>query len=199
VRGGGLSNRDTFNTMTDPHPHTQGGDGLRSNPTRLSRRSAVRASTRNRNTTTAERHDSKLSTHTRFPVTTSFHTSILQPTSQPLSCLRRFSFEEDPIAFSTILAGRGETTGSSIAAVSEYVTPMPTPVQNFPTLSICQEQRPRRRSPVFSSRPPWSLAEELQAVGERTPEHGVEEVVQRRIPRTFEEILGKRKIPTALL
>jgi hypothetical protein len=219
VRAGCSSNRDTFNTMTDPQPPAQDGDGPMSNPVRLSRRSAVRASIRNRNTTTAERHDSKLSTHTGFPVTTSFHTSIAQPTPQPSTCLRRFSFEEDPVAFSSILAGGGETMGSSTATVSEYVTPMPTPIQNFPTpLTIrkqrlrrpspefssqppltIQKQRPRRPSPDFSSRPPPSLAEELQAVGERTPEHGDEEVVQRRIPTTFEEILGERKIPTALL
>jgi hypothetical protein len=248
VRGGGSSDRDTINPMTDPHPPTQDADGLRSNPIRLSRRAAVRASTRNSNSTTAERCDSKLST--RFPVNPSFHTSIAQPTPQPLSCLRRFSFEEDPVAFSCILAGRGDTTGSSTATVSGYVTPRP---QNFPTPPIYlapsriqKRQPPRRPSPVFSSRPPQSLAEELQAVGERTPSTSTsrsqnfpssptlerqqprrpspvfssrpqpclaelqsvggktptrenEQVVQRRIPTTFEEILGERNIPTALL
>jgi hypothetical protein len=198
VRGGASSDRAN-NTMADPHTPTQDGDGLRSNSVRLSRRTAIRTSTRNRNTTTAERRDSKL--HTRFPVTTSFHT-IAQPTPQSSNRPRRFSFEEDPVALSFVLAGRVETTGPSTALVSEHHTSIPTPTPRphvSSTTPTLETQHRRQASPDFSSRPRPSLAEELQAVGEKTPEREDEEVVQRRTPTTFEEILGERKIPTALL
>ena len=200
VRSGGSSDSATFNTMTDRNTSTEHSDGPRSNPVRLSRRTAIRASTRNRNTMTAERRDSKLSIS--FPVTTSFHTSIAQPTPQSSTRLCRFSFEKDLVALSSVLAGRVETTGPSTALVSEHDAPIPTPtprLQNSSTPPTLKTKRHGRASPDFLSQPPPSLAEESQAVGEKTPEHGDEEVVQRRIPTIFEKILGERKIPTALL
>jgi hypothetical protein len=201
VRSGVGSERATDNTMADPQFSTHGYDDLRSNPVRLSRRTAIRASTRStRNTnTTAERRDSKMSTH--FLVTTSYHTSIAQPTPQPIR-LRRFSFKEDPETFTSILAGRETTTVLLTTLPPEQVAPLlPSSPESRKCLSplVSTKHRPRQASASTPSQPPQNLAEELRAIGEQAPEGEVAEMTQCRIQTTFEEILGERKISTALL
>jgi hypothetical protein len=196
VRKGVGVSRTTDNAMTDSHTPSQGSDGSRSNPVRLSRRTAIRASTRNRDTAT-ERRDSKI--NTRFPVITSYHTLILQPTPQPPTHLRRFSFEEESGAFTPILAGREITTELPTTKSSQAVGPTPCQPRKSTSPPVTEAQQHRRASTINSRQPPLSLAEELRAVGETTPEYEVEKVAQRRIPTTFEEMLGERRIPTALL
>jgi hypothetical protein len=191
--------RITDNTMTDSHAPAQGTGSSRSNPVRLSRRTAVRTSTTNRDTTT-ERRDSKIST--QFPVTTSYHTSIAQPIPQPipqlLTHLRRSSFEEESGAFIPIHAGRDITTELPTSENSRADGSTPGQPRESTSPPVTEAQQHGRASSSNSTQPPLSLAEELRAVGDTTPEHEVEEVAPSRVPTTFEEILGKRRIPTAL-
>jgi hypothetical protein len=199
VRGGVGSQRATDNTMADSQNTVQGYDGLRSNFVRLSRRTAIRASTRNRDTATTERRDSKMSMY--FPVTTSYYTTIAQPTPQAIR-LRRSSFEEDSESFTFILAGRETITVLLITRCPEEPAPMPPSSpesRKCPSPPVSTKHRSRQASASTPSQSPRNFAEELRAVGEQAPEGKVAGVVQRRIPTTFEEILGESKIPTALV
>lgn len=78
--------------------------GLRSDPVRLSRRAAVKRNSMKERETRTERHDSTMQS-THAPVTNSFDNSVMQPTTEVLPPLRRFSFDQSPHKLSFDLAG----------------------------------------------------------------------------------------------
>ncbi|KAF1830507.1 hypothetical protein BDW02DRAFT_99357 [Decorospora gaudefroyi] len=196
--------KDTENTMTDPPISAQqptGGPSSRNNPVRLSRRTAVRRPSARNVDTTTERRDSQIST--RFPVTTTFHLLAIQSTARSPPTSRRFSFDQEqgqhPKGMSDVLAGRKDTTCTSTIPDPKDAVRMPRDLRGPVSSSMLEGPHDARTFINFSLPRPPSQAQQVEESDEGEMELQEVEVKQRHVPTTFEAILGKRGVPTALL
>ena len=210
---GAATNKTTHDTMADLNPLTNDVGGSRDDPVRLSCTTTVtRMSTR-------EKRDRRRS-NTRSLAENSLQNTITQPTKDVLLVPRRFSFDEDSeLAFST--ANQQEMVGlphirmrfpirTSIhtPTIQPYKGSPPIPRSHSSSLLSSKEQQEILWSSsdthyhgfvsidLSSPQLPRDVAGKKAISQNVTQDVGVK---QRRIPTTFDEILGKRKVPTALL
>ncbi|KAI4668865.1 uncharacterized protein J4E78_002693 [Alternaria triticimaculans] len=155
--------------------------GPRSNPVRLSRKAAVKRNSTKERKAETERHDSTMqSTHVRAK--TSSMVPAIRITASTPPILRRFSFDETPSELSFSLAKLSNSPDFEDIPLSPVAGP--EPVNSSQRQLPAQEQRSHR------------VAKE-----EREEKVGSQEVErqQRRVATTFDQILGEKRIPTALL
>ncbi|KAI1519491.1 hypothetical protein KJE20_11237 [Pyrenophora tritici-repentis] len=205
-------------TMTDSHPTASDVVGSRSDPVRLSRKTAVkRISTRGNNTMT-EKRSTRMSSKCSLARDSSKNTTTRPIKELPLVS-RRFSFDEDSeLAFSTV--DRRETLGlpntrgrfpirTSIhtstvqpykesASIARLLT-LPLPPGKEPHDISLSSLDSHYHEFVNIDLCSWELSQDVaKKAGLQTMVQDVE-VKRKRIPRTFDEILGEQKLPTALL
>ncbi|KAI4619818.1 hypothetical protein J4E83_005675 [Alternaria metachromatica] len=155
--------------------------GPRSNPVRLSRKAAVKRNSTKEKRSATERHDSPMqSIHVRAKTSSMVPAIRIIGSTPPI--LRRFSFDEtfSEVAFS--LSKLSNSPDFEDVPLSPVAGPEPVN-SSQPQLSV-QEQRSHRA-----------------ATEEREEMMGKQEVErqQRHVPTTFDQILGEKKVPTALL
>jgi len=176
--------RTTDTVMDAPLDNAKDHDsvlGPRSNPVRLSRKAAVKRNSTKERKAETERHDSTMqSTHVRAK--TSSMVPAIRITASTPPILRRFSFDETPSELSFSLAKLSNSPDFEDIPLSPVAGP--EPVNSSQRQLPAQEQRSHR------------VAKE-----EREEKVGSQEVErqQRRVATTFDQILGEKRIPTALL
>ena len=167
----------------------------RSNPVRLSRSAAVKHNSTQDRKTEIEKHDSTAN-NSRAPGIAAAHApAVRSPVdARPSNVRRRFSFE---------LADPSDATGLSDPPDFEYVpiTPAATDLKRQPAL--VSEANHQVRASINLSRPQIPIWEEQgrPATKEERDQEELKDLdrMRRRVLTTFDEILGERKIPTALL
>jgi hypothetical protein len=171
---------------------------LRSNPVKLSRRAAVkRNSTRDRKIKTA-RHDSTMQSSC-ISSTTSFNTQGIQPAAGKPSVTRRFSFDQTPNRISFSLAKLSNTLDFDDVPLSPAAGPdleyIPSSVSEaHQQVRVSNDSsRPQLHDPVQRSHPATREGREQNMDTQEVDKE------PRRVATTFDEILGERKIPTALM
>jgi len=172
--------------------------GPRSNPVRLSRKAAVKRNSTKEKKSATERHDSTMqSTHVRAK--TSSMVPAIRITASTPPILRRFSFDETPSELSFSLSKLSNSPDFEDIPLS----PVACPEMGHHT-SPSLETDQHVREPTDSSQP-QILAQAYRSHGatgeEREERMGNREVEseQRRVPTTFDQILGEKRVPTALL
>jgi hypothetical protein len=162
----------------------------RINPIRLSRSTAVK-----HNKTGIEKHDSTAHNSRASEIAAAHAPAAQSPVdSRPSNVRRRFSFE---------LADPSDATGLSDPPDFEYVpiTPAATDLKRQPAL--VSEANHQVRASINLSRPQIPIWEEQgrPATKEERDQEELKDLdrMRRRVLTTFDEILGERKIPTALL
>ena len=172
--------------------------GPRSNPVRLSRKAAVKRNSTKERRTGTERHDSTMqSTHVRAKTAVKVPAIRIIGSTPPI--LRRFSFDETP---GELLFNIGKLSDSPDFE-DVPLSPVACPEMGHHTSpSLGTDQHVRE--PTDSSQP-QILAQAYRSHGatgeEREERMGNREVEseQRRVPTTFDQILGEKRVPTALL
>ena len=155
--------------------------GPRSNPVRLSRKAAVKRSSTKEKKSATEGHDSTMqSTHVRAK--TSSNVPVIRITASTPPILRRLSFDQTPNELSFSLSKLSNSPDFEDIPLSPVAGP--EPVNSSQPQLPAQEQR--------SHRPAREEREELMRNQEVEPQ-------QRHVPTTFDQILGEKRIPTALL
>jgi len=155
--------------------------GPSSNPVRLSRKAAVKRNSTKERRTEAERHDSTMqSTHVRAKTSSNVPAIRIIGSTPPI--LRRFSFDETPNERSFNLTELSSSPDFEDIPLSPVAGPEPVN-SSQPQLPV-QEQRSHRAA----------REEREQKVGSQEVERQ-----QRRVATTFDQILGEKRIPTALL
>ncbi|KAI4626238.1 uncharacterized protein J4E87_004738 [Alternaria ethzedia] len=155
--------------------------GPRSNPVRLSRKAAVKRSSTKERKAETERHDSKMqSTHVRAK--TSSNVPVIRITGSTPPFLRRFSFDETPNELSFNLARLSNSPDFEDVPLSPVAGSEPV-------------KSPQPQLPVQEQRSNGGTGDKLE---ERMRNQEVERE-QRHVPTTFDQILGEKRIPTALL
>ncbi|KAI4656059.1 hypothetical protein J4E93_000775 [Alternaria ventricosa] len=155
--------------------------GPRSNLVRLSRKAAVKRNSTKQRRIETERHDSTMqSTHVRAKTSSNVPAIRIIGSTPPM--LRRFSFDETPSELSFSLSKLSNSPDFEDVPLSPVAGPelVKSPQPQLPA----QEQQNHRA-----------------AREEREENMGNQEVEQqqRHVPTTFDQILGEKKIPTALL
>ena len=172
--------------------------GPRSDPVRLSRKAAVKRNSTKERRSATERHDSTMqSTHVRAK--TSSKVPAIRITASTPPILRRFSFDETPseLAFSfSKLSDSPEFEDVPLSPVAD------SELGHHRSLLLGTDQHVRE--PTYSSQPQIP-AQAYRSHGgteeEREESMETQEMrrEQRRVPTTFDQILGEKRVPTALL
>ncbi|KAI4700656.1 hypothetical protein J4E81_003617 [Alternaria sp. BMP 2799] len=172
--------------------------GPRSNPVRLSRKAAVKRNSTKEKRSATERHDSTMqSTHVRAK--TSSNVPAIRITASTPPILRRFSFDETPNELSFNLARLSNSPDFEDVPLS----PVAGPELGHHT-SPSLETNQHVREPTDSSQPQIP-AQTYRSHGgteeerEESMENQEVEREQRHVPTTFDQILGGKRVPTALL
>jgi hypothetical protein len=167
----------------------------RINPIRLSRSTAVKHNSTKDRKTGIEKHDSTAHNSRASEIAAAHAPAAQSPVdSRPSNVRRRFSFE---------LADPSDATGLSDPPDFEYVpiTPAATDLKRQPAL--VSEANHQVRASINLSRPQIPIWEEQgrPATKEERDQEELKDLdrMRRRVLTTFDEILGERKIPTALL
>lgn len=167
----------------------------RSNPVRLSRSAAVKHNSTQDRKTEIEKHDSTANNSRASGIAAAHAPAVRSPVdARPSNVRRRFSFE---------LADPSDATGLSDTPDFEdiLITPAATDLKRQPAL--VSEANHQVRASINLSRPQIPIWEEQgrSATKEERDQEELKDLdrVRRRVLTTFDEILGERKIPTALL
>ncbi|KAI4698206.1 uncharacterized protein J4E84_001342 [Alternaria hordeiaustralica] len=172
--------------------------GPRSNPVRLSRKAAVKRNSTKERRTETERHDSTMqSTHVRAK--TSSNVPVIRITASTPPILRRFSFDETP---GELLFNIGKLSDSPDFE-DVPLSPVACPEMGHHTSpSLGTDQHVREPTDPSQQQIPVQTYSSHEATGEEREESMENQKVgreQRRVPTTFDQILGEKRIPTALL
>jgi hypothetical protein len=174
------------------------GLGLRNDPVRLSRKAAVKRNGTKERKTRTEGQDSTVQ-GTQVCAKTLLKTPAIRSTTEIPSISRRFSFDQSPDKLSFNLAELSDTLNFEHV----HLTPVAGPKRRHiaqPTLDTHQQAQ----GSVESHQPRLSCQAQrsYRATGgeyKRDADAHRMTSERRRVPTTFDEILGERKKPTALL
>ncbi|KAI4943520.1 hypothetical protein J4E91_009430 [Alternaria rosae] len=154
--------------------------GPHNNPVRVSRKAAVKRNSTKEKKKEAERHDGTVqSTHVRAK--TSSNAPVIRITASTPPVLRRFSFDKTPNELSFNLA----KLSNSPDFEDVPLTPVAGRELGHSATSVLDTHHHIRESTSEEREKPlklWDMKKE-----------------QRRVPTTFNQILGEKKTPTALL
>ncbi|KAH8642895.1 hypothetical protein IG631_00358 [Alternaria alternata] len=167
----------------------------RSNPVRLSRSTAVKHNSTKDRKIEIEKHDSTVHRSRASEIAAAHASAAWSPVdARPSNVRRRFSFE---------LADPSDATGLSDTPDFEDIpiSPAATDLKRQPAL-VSEANRLERAS--FNVSQPRIVVQKEQSHPAAKEERDQEELkdldrVRRRVLTTFDEILGERKVPTALL
>jgi hypothetical protein len=167
----------------------------RSNPIRLSRSTTVKHNSTKDRKTEIEKHDSTVHNNRASEMAAAHAPAAQSPVdARPSNVRRRFSFELDDPSDATGLSDTPNFEDISI-------TPAETDLKRQPAL--VSEANHQVRASISHSRPQIPIWEEQgrPATKEERDQEELKDLdrVRRRVLTTFDEILGERKIPTALL
>jgi hypothetical protein len=186
---------NSMETPLSPVGENDTTSSSRSNPTRLSRSTAVKHNSTKDRKTEIKKHDSTAH-NSRASEIAAAHAPAARPPvdARPSNVRRRFSFE---------LADPSDATGLSDTPNLEDIpiTPAATDLKRQP--AQVSEANHQVRASINLSRPQRPIWEEQgrPATKEERDHEELKDLdsVRRRVLTTFDEILGERKIPTALL
>ena len=186
---------DSMDTPLSPVGKHDATSSSRSNPIRLSRSTAVKHNSTKDRKTEIEKHDSIVHRSRASEIAAAHASAAWSPVdARPSNVRRRFSFELDDPSDATGLSDRPEFEDVPI-------TPAAIDLKRQPAL--VSESNHQVRASMKLSRPQISTWEEQghPATKEERDQEELKELdrVRRRVLTTFDEILGERKIPTALL
>ncbi|CAN9291278.1 unnamed protein product [Alternaria alternata] len=186
---------DSMETPLSPVGKHDATPSSRSNPIRLSRSTAVKHNSTKDRKTEVEKHDSTAHNSRASEIAAAHAPTAWSPVdARPSNVRRRFSFE---------LADPSDATGLSDTPDFEHIpiTPAATDLRRQPALVL---EANRRERASFDLSQPRIVVQKEQNHPATKEERDHEELkdldrVRRRVLTTFDEILGERKIPTALL
>ena len=188
----GNNSMDTPLSSVGKHDATSSS---RSNPIRLSRSTAVKHNSTKDRKTEIGKHDSTVHRSRASEIAAAHATAAWSPVdARPSNVRRRFSFE---------LADPSDATGLSDTPDFEDIpiSPAATDLKRQPAL--VSEANHQVRASINLSLPQIPIWEEQgrPATKEERDHEELKDLdrVRRRVLTTFDEILGERKIPTALL
>ncbi|KAI4664636.1 uncharacterized protein J4E79_002934 [Alternaria viburni] len=176
--------RTTDTVMDAPLDNAKDHDavlGPRSNPVRLSRKAAVKRSSTKEKRSATERRDSTMqNTHVRAKTSSKVPAIRIIGSTPPI--LRRFSFDETPSELSFNIGKLSDSPDFEDVPLSPVAGPEPvnSSQRQLPAL----EQRSHR----------VAKEEREEKVGSQKLERQ-----QGRVATTFDQILGEKRIPTALM
>ena len=193
--------RTTDTSMDAPLDSVEDHDsvlGPRNNLVRLSRKATVKRNSTKERRTETERHDSTMqSAHVRAKTSSKVPAIRIIGSTPPI--LRRFSFDQTPSELSFNLSKLSDSPDFEDIPLSPVDGPE---LERHTSPSLETDQHVRE--PTDSSQPqiPAQTYRSCGATGEEREERVRSQELergQRHIPTTFDQILGEKKVPTALL